>query len=235
MSQQLMGTEHLNAGLAFINGSPCLELNSIKKDMEGRQLFFKSLDCTAGGEAHYRLMTPHALSEKEQLKCPICHPRARVKNTLEIKVLEALRADGVAGELIWQWAPPFWDGRVDWYHYPSATIIQVDGSPHFEGIRRLHACQLLRHDLEFCTRAWESGGAGLGVVRVHEADLPSALLINAAILEQGKFICLSPAYKYVRWEEGGGNLSYVEWLHRKLGASCTCCTRPDFSIWFSPA
>lgn len=234
LSEQLIGTTHLNAGLEFINSKPYLGQKPLVRSLESRQLYFRCWGCAAGVPAHYRLLTPHAVKKQGDLQCPICHPAEKIKNTVEVGALEALRHVGLADQLIWQWKPPFWPGRIDFYHYPSGTIIQLDGPPHFEGIRRLKACELLLNDLDFCSSAWFWGGGECRVVRVHDADLPDVCIIRAAMEQEGKFICLSRSFDEVSWMDGGKRLSYYQSLLSKLGASCcSFCTRGG-AIWFVP-
>lgn len=44
---------------------------------------------------------------------------------------------------------------MDFCHYPSETMNQVDGPPHFEDLRKLQPCNSLPDGKDCCSRVWE--------------------------------------------------------------------------------
>lgn len=142
---------------------------------------------------------------------------------------------------VWQYKPPFWAGRVDFFMAPHQVNIQVDGKAHFDGtFRRLRLPDLARKDLMFNTAAW---AAGAKVLRVHYKDLGGPEVVEALQLAvtfssrvAGPFLLLSPAFGQVRWCEQQGWLpvSYIAWMCNaasgcrveRSAMGCTCLLAP---------
>ena len=231
----LEGTQDLNPGLVLHGLQPVYKGKLLAANAEGVQLFFKAADC-AHGTQHLHLRTPNGVRRREQLRCLLCpgYVSTRVQYETERQVIELVRQarDGhkLLQGVVCQWAPPWWTGRVDFYHYPTETIIQVDGPPLFEGHRKQQPCKLLLNDLDCCCNVWEQHGR---ILRIHYLDIEeSADLVHKAVAKEGAFIALSPAFADVSWVQDGNVWSYKSQLGRLLKSPAAVDT--DGMSWFSP-
>lgn len=231
----LEGTEDLNPGLVANGLHPKLEGKLLPASAEGVQLFFKASDCEPGAQ-HVHLRTPHGVKKPEDLECQLCPEfvGTRVEWQTERQVIEHIRQSEnghkLLQEVVCQWVPKWWSGRVDFYHYPSKTIIQVDGEPHFEGVRKLKPCTLLQNDMKCCSKVWQQQAR---MLRIHYADIDaSAEYVQRCIAKQGPFIVLSPSFAMVGCSQGSISWSYTPQLGRILG--CSAITDTDGTIWFFP-
>lgn len=234
-AKALEGTEHLNPGLVLEPLGPVYKGKVLAASAERVQLFFKAADCDKGTQ-HLHSRTPHGVKKPKHLRCVLCprHVASRVQFETERQVIEHVResrdGDKLLLGVVCQWCPPWWDGRVDFYHYPTETIIQVDGPPHFEGLRKQQPCMLLLNDLECCCKVWEQQGR---ILRIHHLDIEAAGdLVHEALDKKGAFIALSPAFAHVGFVHGGQVWSYKSNLVRQLG--CPAVVDNDNTIWFSP-
>ena len=190
---------------------------------EGQQLFYNARGCT-GGRCHRRLMTPHAYNSGANMDCCFCLDKYDCRT--ERSMGHTLQQLGLDNQTVWQYQPPFWAGRVDFFVPGWQLHVQVDGDAHFTGTyRKLCLSERMHMDVLFNTAAWR---AGAKVVRVHHKDLGmpgvAAGLQLAATYSQrmvGPFLLLSPGFRQVRWrcEAQQQPRNYVEWMCR-LFASC---------------
>lgn len=231
----LQGTQDLNPGLVVHGLQPVYKGKLVPANAEGVQLFFRAADCDTGMQ-HLHLRTPNGVRREEQLRCLLCpsHVSTRVQYETERQVIEQVRQSRDGHKLlqgvVCQWAPPWWSGRVDFYHFPTETIIQVDSLPHFEGLRKQEPCKLLLNDLDCCCKVWEQHGR---ILRIHHLDIEEAAeLVHKAINAEGPFIALSRAFADVGCVQNGNVWSYRSQLARLLKAPAADDT--DGMSWFSP-
>lgn len=229
--QQVERSAALNPELWWRGSIPILDGKPLSLSLEGKQFFFKATGCAAARQQHYRLLTPHALKTPEALECVLCKP-ALIKYASERDMVLEFSSCGLLQDMVWQWQPLWWSGRVDFMHWPTGTVIQVDGSAHFRGLRKLTPAAMLLGDIQFNKQAWERGGR---VVRVHTADVAECgPLIQAALQQQGSFIALSPSYAGVHWQQDGIVQSYLEWLAAAVGPCCCSSGQQPRSVWVLP-
>lgn len=213
-----------------------LDRKMLSQHAEEVQLLFKARGCQ-GAEQHFHLRTPHGVRDQSDLDCFICTANASHNMfKTEVGVIKDLKAHEHGKHMllgvVCQWAPPSlwgWKGRFDFYHFPSATMIQVDGPPHFVGMRKQKASKLLQHDMDCCVAVWRQSGR---LVRVHHEDIEGcATLILQAASRPGSFIALSPRFAYVKWVDGSECHDYEGCLSNLL--QCTAHVNDsDDCIWF---
>ena len=195
----------------------------LSNTMEGFQF---ALQCRCGHE-HFRFTTLKTIKTEDHLFCQYCEHatewwRASRKYKVyssDIQGMAALHTAKLQEEVACQVRLLFWPGRVDFFHMPSKTIVNVDGSSHFTGMFYKTRKEKLNDDIECCAKAWSKG---VRLLRLHHqhAGMDKAML--AAIqLPHSKFIMLSTEYIDVRVLYNGQQLSYVEWVKACVG--CTQC------------
>lgn len=233
-AKALEGTQQLNPGLVLHGLQPVYNKRILAANTEGVQLFFRAAGCDPGTQ-HVHLRTPHGVNKPEHLKCLLCpsYVAARVQYGTERQVIEHVRQsrDGhnVLLGFVCQWAPRWWKGRVDFYHYPTETIIQVDGPPHFEGHRNQQPCLLLQKDIECCVKVLQQHGR---MLRIHHMDIEeSAEAVHKAINKEGAFIALSPKFADVSDVQGNIVKSYMSMICNRL--ECDVTRDDDSMIWLS--
>lgn len=148
-----------------------------------------------------------------------CYCLDKYDSSTERSMGHTLQQLALDTQTVWQYKPPFWEGRVDFYVAAWQVHVQVDGDAHFTGTyRKLSLSERMHKDLLFNTAAW---AAGAKVLRVHHKDLgmpgvAEGLQLAAAYSQQivGPFLLLSPGFQQVRWrwETPQQPLSYVEWM-----------------------
>lgn len=234
--QSVAGIVDANKTVAVEGQYVVLDRKLLPQHAEEVQLLFKARGCQ-GDQQHCHLRTPHGVRKESDLDCFIC--TANTSNNMyktEVGVIEDLKGHEHGKQMLLgvacQWAPPSkwgWKGRFDFYHFPSATMIQVDGPPHFVGIRKHQASELLHHDMNCCGTIWKQSGR---LVRVHHADIEGcATLLLQAASRPGRFIALSPEFAYVKWVDEGECHSYEGCLSKLL--QCTPhVNQSDDCIWF---
>lgn len=170
---------------------------------EGVQLHWL---CGCG--VHSRYCTPHTLSSPLDLVCRFCESAAGLKaagvspaSSHERRFMQCMGSAGLGRQLRPEVLLPFWHGRIDFVHFPSRVLVQVDGEHHFQ--RRLFGVPAGSHrscDADMCLASWR---AGFVLVRVHHLDLgppgaATALVaqtVRAATADlAGPLLVLSPSY-----------------------------------------
>jgi very-short-patch-repair endonuclease len=191
----------------------------VSDSMEGVKF---ALECRCG-EPHVRFCTLHSITAEYDLFCQWCECesdswKGSGKDPVskhEKEAMQALQSAGLDHTTACQVLLPFWDGRVDFYHITSKTVIQADGSSHFLYMHeRTPQTQLLR-DIESCGKAWEEG---VRILRVHyKYSNAKEAIIVATQLRYPKFVMLAGNYaSAVIWHDGQ-HISYVEMLRKRLG------------------
>lgn len=131
--------------------------------------------------------------------------------------MEALTRVGLDYTVACQVQLPFWHGRVDFYHIPSQTAMQVDGSSHFTGMHHRTSQQQLIMDIKCCAQAWASGVRLLRIDHTH-AQMEHPMLTATQLLYPS-FVMLTSKYEKVRMWIDGEQQPFVEWV-----ASILPCT-----------
>jgi very-short-patch-repair endonuclease len=180
------------------------------------------LQCKCG-QPHVRFATLHSIKAEFDLFCQWCEcelsnwkgSNKDVVSESEKAAMQALQSAELDHTTACQVLLPFWHGRVDFYHIPSKTVIQVDGSSHFTRMHeRTPQAQLLM-DIECCGKAWDEG---VRILRVHhEYGKPKEAMILATQLPYARFVMLAGNYAgAVLWEEGR-HKTYLSMLYTRLG------------------
>jgi hypothetical protein len=231
-TQQLVGTEGLNEGLSFHYGNAILGKHPINMSLERPQLYFKTAGCSPG-QQHYRLITLKALQKPTDLECRLCNPEL-VGVSTEVGFIKKGQAAGSLGGIIWQWQPAdpkWWHGRVDFLHHPTRTLIQIDGSAHFERYRGGKPGKQLLSDIKFNKAAW---GRGERVVRIHHVDLPECeQVLQPCFQKRGPFIALSLSYAQEGWKQGGQVMGYIEAMAEQLSCKLYCTKGCREVMWLT--
>ena len=107
----------------------------LSDNMEGVKF---ALQCRCG-KPHVRFAALHSIEAEYDLCCQWCECEQSSwtgsgKDPVskdEKAAMEALQSAGLDHTTACQVRLPFWKGRVDFYHVPSKTVTQADGSSHF--------------------------------------------------------------------------------------------------------
>lgn len=193
----------------------------LSNTMEGYRF---ALACTCE-EGHVRYATLKSIKSVQDLCCWYCQPQTqattRGKHKLHINVtkcerqaMDALQSARLDRGTAFQVLLPFWQGRVDFYHISSRTVIQVDGCSHFTGTFYNTTCQQLLMDVRCCCEAWKTG---VRMLRVHHmcADYAAAML-TAVLQQYESFVMLTPEYAQVQVCCRGQDQSFVQWVQHRL-------------------
>lgn len=137
------------------------------------QLHFR-LDCGR----HLRYCTPAVVKEPAHLCCKFCSLATDPDNVegwrptmLERSMFLRLCALGIGADLRAEVRLSFWHGRIDFMHFPTEVLIQVDGPHHCKGIGHgLPSNVYAKRDMDMCIKAWHAGRI---VVRVHHLGVES--------------------------------------------------------------
>lgn len=180
-----------------------------------------ALECRCGN-SHVRFATLHAIKAAYDLFCQWCEceqdswlgSNKDAVSEAEKEAMAALHSVGLDRTTACQVVLPFWDGRLDFYHIPSRTAMQADGSSHFEHMyHRAPHFQLLS-DIECCKRAWEQG---VRLLRVHHLYAHSArAMVAATQMPYAKCVMLAGDYDRVLLWNGTKHVSYTSWLEGVL-------------------
>jgi hypothetical protein len=177
------------------------------------------------GQGHVRWCTLKHIQHENDLYCQYCeHDQPQWSGAdkmpvpeCEVAAMQVLKQHGLDTCTACQVTLRWWHGRVDFYHVPSKTAIQVDGSSHFKAMHLKLACTQLIRDAECCVKAW-CGDARM--LRMHYLTADYAREIAHAVqLPYGKFVLLSKAYNRVcvsQRKQDGKRMTYVEWLATQL-------------------
>jgi hypothetical protein len=176
---------------------------------------------------HVRYATLHSISDAADLFCQWdeCEDDSWVgsnKNPVseaEKAAMQALQSAGLDHTTACQVRLPFWHGLLHFYHIPSKTAMQADGSSHFTLLHhRAPSLQLLK-DIECCSRAWSRG---VRLLRVHhEYGASQDAMVLATHLPYTRFVMLAGCYEGVVIWYNGQHISYVDLLSQRLeGARC---------------
>lgn len=183
-----------------------------------------ALECRCG-QYHVRFCTLHSISASYDLFCQWCEceseswtgPNKDPVSAAEKEAMQALQHAGLDHTTACQVVLPFWRGRLDFYHIPSETAMQADGSSHFESMYdRAPHIQLL-NDIKCCRRAWRYG---VRLLRLHQKYARSEeAMILATQLPYDSFVMLAGGYNKVVVWYGGQHINYIDLLRsRSRGA-----------------
>ena len=193
------------------------------KALEGHR-FALGCDCE---EEHCFYETLHNFTNRQDRLCKFCSSitgmweaaNKKKVSEAENKLMAMMRELAVDRQVACEVALPWWHGRIDFYHMPSKTAVQVDGSGHFEGTHHMMPSQQLQADLQCCRAAWMARGR---LLRVHHrsARVMRALL-DALSLPHARFVMVSMQYTTVSVTWKGMTKSYTDWLECVLvGSKC---------------
>lgn len=193
----------------------------LSNTMEGERF---ALQCRCNKQ-HVRYCTLKSIKQPDDLCCYFCEHdsdywRATQKSMVpqcEIDAMQALAQASLDTSTACQVNLPFWHGRVDFYHIPSRTAIQIDGSSHFYGMHHRTKGQQLIMDIECCRQAWQQG---VRLLRVHYRHGDMAQVMAAATqMSDASFVMLTMQYKDVSLWCDGNQHNCVEWIASRLQAA----------------
>jgi very-short-patch-repair endonuclease len=128
--------------------------------------------------------------------------------------MDALQSARLDRRTAFQVLLPFWQGRVDFYHISSRTVIQVDGCSHFTGTFYTTTRQQLMMDVSCCCKAWSTG---VRMLRVHHMCTDYAAAMLTAVMQQyDSFVMLTQEYAQVQVCCQGQDQSFVQWVQQRL-------------------
>jgi len=186
--------------------------------MEGERF---ALDCRCG-QYHVRFSTLHSISAKYDLFCQWCECESESwegtgkdpVSAEEKDAMQALQHAGLDHTTACQVVLPFWRGRLDFYHIPSQTAMQADGSSHFESMYHRAPHHQLLNDIECCRKAWREGWRLLRVH--HKYGRCEEAMILATQLPYDSFVMLAGGYdRVVVWYKGK-HIKYLDLLKSRL-------------------
>lgn len=193
------------------------------KALEGHR-FALGCDCDEG---HCFYETLHNFTHRRDRLCKFCSSitgmwEAADKKKIsepENQLMARMKDIAVDKQAACEVVLPWWHGRIDFYHMPSETAIQVDGSGHFEGAHRMQPSQQLQADLKCCRAAWMAKGCLLRVH--HKSARVMRVLLNALCLPHARFVMVGMQYSSVHVTWCGVTKSYTDWLESVLvGSKC---------------
>ena len=195
----------------------------LSSSMEGRRF---ALRCRCN-QQHVRYCTFNSVRQQDDLCCQYCEHdsdwwRAANKGLVpqcEKDAMQALIQTSLDSTTACQVQLPFWHGRVDFYHIPSKTVIQIDGSSHFYGMHHRTKSQQLMMDIECCKSAWVSG---VRLLRVHHRHGDMAQAIATVVeLPDASFVMLTVEYEDVHLWCDGEQHNCVEWIANSLSGTAS--------------
>jgi len=188
------------------------KMKYLSNTMEGQRF---ALQCRCN-KWHVRYATLHSISYEADLYCQWCEcdedgwvsSNRDPVSEAEKAAMEALQSAGLDHTTACQVKLWFWHGLLDFYHIPSKTAVQGDGSSHFK----------LLKDIECCSRAWSEG---VRLLRVHhEYGACQDAMVLATQLPYTKFVMLAGCYKDVAVSDSF--LRYKD-QHISYVATLSCC------------
>jgi hypothetical protein len=181
--------------------------------------FVVGLDCCSTAEQHFGFKTLHSLKKKRHLLCYYCYGAEEEwgskqgASSYEDDFIAFCRGRGLLPEMAWQVRLPWWEGRLDFYHFPSSTAIQIDGEGHFTGQWWEGRESIMQRDIRCCLQAM---AADARIVRISHRDMGAAnlaLMLHEVISSSSsRFIVLSAAIAHAGWVEEGGRRWYADEL-----------------------
>lgn len=202
--------------------------NTISKQYLGRSLqryrFALACDCD-GGHCFYE--TLHNFTQREERLCRFCTPatglwEAAGKDAIpecEARLMCAMKELDIDRQVACQADLQWWHGRVDFYHMPTRTAIQVDGSSHFTTTNHRLPCHQLQMDLKCCRAAWMGASRLLRIH--HNAAAQHLVVLEAMRLPHHRFVMITRQYESVTVTWGGMTRTYSNWLECVLpGSKC---------------
>lgn len=204
------------------------------KALEGRR-FALGCDCNKG---HCFYETLHNFTKREQYMCRFCSLangmwEAADREPMpecEQAFMAMLQQAGVDWAVACRADLPYWHGRIDFYHMPSKTAMQVDGSSHFERAHQRTPYEQLQQDLKCCRAAWMKGGR---LLRVHgDHGYMNTAALSAVALPYSRFVMVTRAYESITVTWSGISRSYADWLECVLPGAKRCVHPPSNCILY---
>lgn len=189
---------------------------------------------------HVRYCTLKHANRGATLYCQFCQHdsdwwKGTCKETVpqcEVEAMQALVQTSLDTTTACQVQLPFWHGRIDFYHIPSQTAIQIDGNSHFYGMHHRTKPQQIMIDIECCSKAWKQGARLLRVHHLH-SDMAGAIAA-ATQLPFSSFVMLTVQYKGVSVWHDGQQQPYIEWVAGMLPGSVQDVHAGSNCIVFKP-
>lgn len=200
----------------------------LKKQYLGRSLeqhrFALGCDCE-GGHCFYE--TLHNFTHRPDRLCKYCSlatgmwdaANKKKVSEPEISLQLATKELGIDTQVACEVNLAWWHGRLDYYHMPSKTAMQVDGSGHFKDTYHMQEGHQLQLDLKCCRAAWMACGRLLRVH--HESGLMCRVVMAAVCMPHARFVMVSRQYTSVAVTWAGISKSYTDWLLSVL-VGCKC-------------
>lgn len=209
----------------------------LSNSMEGERF---AVACRCGND-HVRFITLHSITAECDLFCQWCEcgleswkgSNKDPVSEAEQEVMQALRRAGLDHTTACQVVLPKWTGRLDFYHIPSETAMQADGSSHFECMHHRAPQQQLLRDIKCCEWAWKERRR---LLRVHHkyANSQEAMIV-ATQLPYARFVMLTGCYKSVTVWCHRRHVSYIDLLKRRLkGAKYLELGVPGCVVFYQP-
>lgn len=190
----------------------------LSNTLEGKQF---ALRCRCGWE-HYRYTTLKSISTENDLFCQFCQHDSKwwkgvCKDPVpacEVDAMHALKLMGLDSRVACQVRLQYWHGRVDFYHIPTKTVMQVDGRSHFACMHHRWSETQLSKDIDCCRQAWKKGVRLLRIHHLHGAM--GRVMLAATQLPFTSFVMLTREYQSVTVCVDGQQLTYVDWVAQQL-------------------
>jgi hypothetical protein len=198
-----------------------LKQQYLSNSMEGQQ-FAMACRCD---KWHVRYGTLHSISAEYDLFCQWCEcgdsswegSNKDAVSAAEVEAMEALQSAGLDHTTACQVMTPYWHGRMDFYHIPSKTAMQADGSSHFEFMHQMAPQVQLLRDIDCCESAWNERGR---LLRIHHkyANSKEAMIV-AWQLPYERFVMLAGPYNEVDVWYNGAHINYIDLLRSLLAGA----------------
>lgn len=202
--------------------------NEVRKQYLGKSLqhyrFALGCGCEAG---HCYYETLHNFTSRQDMLCKYCSTATglweaankKLVSEAERSLMVTMQKLGIDRQVACEVDLPWWHGRLDFYHMPTGTAIQVDGSGHFKGTYHMLHRHQLQLDLKCCRAAWLAQGRLLRLH--HDYGMSPAAVLAAIDMPCARFVMVTRQYEQVAVKWSGITKTYTDWLSSVLvGAQC---------------
>lgn len=208
-----------NPNVTLSNGSALIGSRELGSSLQQEKFVVGLLGCSPDDQ-HFGFRTLHSIKGQEQLLCYYClgdnkevWDSKKKGSSHEDAFIRVCKERGWLGELAWQVRLRWWDGPIDFLHFPTRTAFQIDGEGHFTGQYGESRDVILKRDISCCLKAISAGAKMVRISHQDMVDSRVAIMVQEAIeSQQPSFIMVSAAYRTAGWGVGEARRWYMNEL-----------------------